>query len=253
MKGDQELLKAILQPELADDPLAFVLFAFPWGQATTPLEKYSGPREWQRAVLSELGGFVCAMQTHDYAKAEEKLDVFRKALASGRGIGKSALIAWIIFWFMSTRIGGTAIVSANTEAQLRTVTWGELGKWHTMLINKHWFELSATSVKPAKWFEQLVQTQLKRGTKYYYGEAKLWSEENPDAYAGAHNPLGMLLVFDEASGIPAPIWTVAEGYFTEPIPDRFWLAFSNPRKADGAFFECFHRNREFWLLCPSLL
>jgi hypothetical protein len=115
-----------------------------------------------------------------------------------------------------------------------------------MLINKHWFDLSATSIKPAKWFEQLVQEQLKRGTKYYYAEAKLWSEENPDAYAGAHNPLGLLLVFDEASGIPPPIWTVAEGYFTEPIVDRFWFVFSNPRKNAGAFFECFHRNRDYW-------
>ena len=81
---------------------------------------------------------------------------------------------------------------------------------------------------------------------YYYCQQKLWSEENPDAYAGAHNPLGMLLMFDEASGIPSPIWSVAEGYFTEPIIDRYWFAFSNPRKNEGAFFECFHRKRDFW-------
>ncbi len=246
LKGDNELIRALLDPAIADDPEAFVMFAFPWGKVGTPLARYKGPRTWQRGVLIALREFIHAMQRHDLQKAEEKLEVFRQAIASGRGIGKSALVAWIIFWFLSTRIGGTAIISANTEAQLRQITWGELGKWHTLLINKHWFDLSATSIKPAKWFEQLVQEQLKRGTKYYYAEAKLWSEENPDAYAGAHNPLGMLLVFDEASGIPAPIWTVAEGYFTEPIVDRFWLAFSNPRKNAGAFFECFHRNRDFW-------
>lgn len=244
--GQQDLVRALLDPEIADDPYGFVLFVFPWGKAGTPLARYQGPRTWQREVLAALGEYVRAMQLHDLQKAEEKLEIYKEAIASGRGIGKSALLAWIILWFMSTRIGGTAIVSANTEAQLRTVTWGELGKWHTMLINKHWFDISATAVKPSKWFETLVQDQLKRGTKYYYAEAKLWSEENPDAYAGAHNPLGMLLIFDEASGIPAPIWTVAEGYFTEPIPDRFWLAFSNPRKNSGAFFECFHRNRDFW-------
>jgi hypothetical protein len=53
-------------------------------------------------------------------------------------------------------------------------------------------------------------------------------------------------VFDEASGIPSPIWTVQEGVFTENIVDRFWLAFSNPRATDGAFFECFHKDRKFW-------
>lgn len=246
MRGEQELLQAILSPEIADNPLEFVLFAFPWGKAGTPLERHKGPRKWQREVLLALHEFIMAMQAHDYAQAEEKLKVYKEAIASGRGIGKSALLAWIGLWFMSTRIGGTVIISANTEAQLRTITWGEISKWHTMLINKHWFEVSATAVKPAKWFDQQVQKDLQRGTKYYYMEAKLWSEENPDAYAGAHNPLGLMLIFDEASGIPACIWAVAEGYFTEPIPDRFWLAFSNPRQNTGAFFECFHRNREFW-------
>lgn len=244
--AEQELVARILRPDIADDPEAFVMYAFPWGKRGTPLERHTGPRAWQRRVLAALREFIAAMQAHDYVGAEDKLEVFRKAIASGRGIGKSALIAWIIYWFMSTRIGGTCIVSANTETQLRTVTWGELGKWHAMLINKHWFDISATALKPAKWFDELVQNQLKRGTKYYYAEAKLWSEENPDAYAGAHNPLGMLLVFDEASGIVTPIWTVAEGYFTEPIVDRYWLAFSNPRSVSGAFFDCFGKNRRFW-------
>jgi hypothetical protein len=57
---------------------------------------------------------------------------------------------------------------------------------------------------------------------------------------------GEFSVFDEASGIPSPIWTVQEGVFTENIVDRFWLAFSNPRSNKGAFFECFNKNRELW-------
>ena len=161
--AEQALVAELMHPRLADDPLAFVLFAFPWGKPGTPLARNTGPRTWQAEVLVALRDFTHAMQEHDLAKAEEKMDVFKQAIASGRGIGKSALIAWIILWFMSTRVGGTAIVSANTEAQLRTVTWGELGKWHTLLINRHWFDLSATALKPAKWFEHLVQTQLQRG------------------------------------------------------------------------------------------
>lgn len=246
MRGEQELLQAILDPAIADNPLEFVLFAFPWGKPNTPLERFKGPRKWQEEVLLSLHKHVIAMQALDYQRAEEELKVFKKAVASGRGIGKSALVAWITFWFMSTRIGGTVVISANTEAQLRTVTWGELGKWHSMLINRHWFDLSATTIKPTKQFDHQVQKDLMIGTKYYYTEAKLWSEENPDAYAGVHNLLGVLLIFDEASGIAPQIWTVASGFFTEPVPDRFWLAFSNPRKNDGAFFECFHGDRESW-------
>jgi len=87
---------------------------------------------------------------------------------------------------------------------------------------------------------------LKKGARYWGAEGKLWSEENPDAYAGVHNHDGMMVIFDEASGIPDSIWSVAAGYFTEPIADRYWFAFSNPRRNSGYFFECFHSKRNFW-------
>jgi hypothetical protein len=45
------------------------------------------------------------------------------AVASGHGIGKSALVAWIILWAMSTLHDSRGMVSANTEGQLRTKTW----------------------------------------------------------------------------------------------------------------------------------
>ena len=70
--------------------------------------------------------------------------------------------------------------------------------------------------------------------------------ENPDAYAGAHNDDDMMVVFDEASGIPDSIWSVAAGFFTENTPHRFWCAFSNPRRNSGYFFECFNAKRDFW-------
>jgi hypothetical protein len=47
-KDDQRLLTDILT--LVDDPLAFVMFAFPWGKVDTPLAHVSGRRRclgWQ--------------------------------------------------------------------------------------------------------------------------------------------------------------------------------------------------------------
>ena len=173
-------------------------------------------------------------------------DVFRLAVASGRGIGKSALVSWLVLWMLSTRIGSTTIVSANSEAQLRSITWAEITKWLAMTINSHWFEISATKVAPAKWIAELVERDLKKGTRYWAIEGRLWSEENPDAYAGLHNSDGVFLVFDEASGIPDPIWDVAQGFFTENTPHRFWCAFSNPRRNQGYFYECFNAKRNFW-------
>jgi hypothetical protein len=174
------------------------------------------------------------------------MDTLREAVSSGRGIGKSALVSWLVLWMLTTRIGASVIISANSESQLRSVTWAELTKWAAMTINNHWFEISATKLVPAQWLCELVERDLKKGTRYWAAEGKLWSAENPDSYAGVHNQDGMMLIFDESSGIPNPIWEVGAGFFTENTPDRYWFAFSNPRRNEGYFFECFHAKRAFW-------
>lgn len=241
---EQKLMADLWSVAIKDDPLAFVMFTFPWGKPNTPLEKFKGPRTWQQDEL-------LAIKEH-IQNNKERMDLglapkmYQSAIASGRGIGKSSFVAWINLWMMSTRLGATCINTANTEAQLKSRTWAELGKWHTLSINSHWFERTALSLRPWPWFESALKTQLKVDTGYYYAQAQLWSEENPDAFAGAHNMAGLLLIYDEASGIPENIWTVSEGFFTEPILDRYWLTFSNPRRNTGAFYECFNKFRDYW-------
>jgi hypothetical protein len=256
----------IWDPAIADDLRAFVQFVFPWGKEGTPLHKFKEPRTWQLELLEEITDHIkvnkARMAEYEVQKKllprnlspidqEKRLEQwqpkkFQAATVSGRGIGKSSVVSWLDLWMMSTRLGSSTIVTANTEDQLKMKTWAELGKWHTLLINAHWFERSALSVKPNPWFEELLKSQLKIDTGLYYGKAQLWSEENPDAFAGSHNMAGMLLIMDEASGIPPAIWKVSEGFFTEPVLDRYWLVFSNGRRNTGTFFECFHKDREFW-------
>ena len=237
---EMELMSRLWTPAIKDDPLKFVLFTFPWGQKGTPLEHFAGPRKWQREVLQNLADHI----KQNNGKVD--YDTFRMATSSGRGIGKSALVSWLVIWMLTTRIGSTTIVSANSEAQLRSVTWAEITKWLSMSLNSHWFEVSATRVMPAKWLTELVERDLKMGTRYWGVEGRLWSAENPDAYAGVHNFDGVMLIYDEASGIDDTIWSVAAGFFTENTPNRFWLAFSNPRRNAGYFYECFHSKRDFW-------
>jgi hypothetical protein len=239
-EDEQELMARLWAPAIKDNPLAFVMFAFPWGQPGTPLEHFKGPRKWQREVLQSVGDHIKANN------GKTDFDTLRHAVSSGRGIGKSALVSWITIWMLSTRIGSTTIISANSESQLRSVTWAEITKWLAMSLNSHWFEVSATRLMPAKWITELVERDLKKGTRYWGVEGRLWSAENPDAYAGVHNFDGVLVVFDEASGIDDSIWAVTSGFFTENTPNRFWMAFSNPRRNTGYFYEAFNSKREFW-------
>lgn len=243
-KGEQSLMLELWDPAIVSSPLEFVMFAFPWGRVNTPLEHMKGPRGWQRETFEEITKHIKA---NDLRAAQGSLyEMWRSADASGRGIGKSAMVAMLTLWFQTTRIGATTIITANTEQQLKSRTMAELGKWTALSINAHWWEVQALSLKPAEWYGEAIKRDLKIDLGYYYAAAQLWSEENPDAFAGIHNHHGVMLVMDEGSGIPIPIWTVSEGFFTEPVPDRYWFAFSNPRRNSGAFFECFHKNRNFW-------
>lgn len=234
----------IWSANIKDDPYAFVMFAFPWGQKGTPLEHQAGPRRWQRELLERIKRQIAENRVLMANGKPPKM--LQRATASGRGIGKSSVVAWLVLWNMSCNLGSTTIVAANTEAQLKSRTWAELGKWHTLAINAHWFDRDTASLRPAGWFKEALARDLKVDFGYYYAQAQLWTEENPDAFAGVHNHNGVLLVFDEASGIPQPIFNVSEGFFTEPVLHRYWFCFSNPRRNTGPFFELFHKLRNYW-------
>lgn len=221
------------------------MWAYSWGEGD--LKNFNGPRRWQRDLMLEIEEYLKqAIQQKNITGVLP--DFFKHAVASGRGPGKSAFIGMISHWFMSTRIGGSTWVAANGEPQLRTKTFPEIAKWVARGINSEFFDINATSIQPALWFKQYIESPegLSKNCRYYYTSGQLWSNENPDAFAGAHNFDGEMAIFDEASGIPDAIWTVQEGVFTENIVDRFWLVFSNPRNVTGKFHDCFHVNRDRW-------
>lgn len=242
--GISEEQAAILGRVLSEDfywsPKKFVLWAYPWGEGR--LKKHKGPRKWQMDVMDDIEAYLRASyQTMNAGDGQRFGDFFREAIASGRGPGKSGLIGMLSHWFQSTRIGSSTWIAANGEPQLRTKTFPEIAKWVSLAINSDFFEINSTSIVPAKWFKEYIESPdgLGKSTRYYYISGQLWSNENPDAFAGAHNDDGELAIFDEASGIPDSIWEVQEGVFTEDIADRMWLAFSNPRRAIGSFYDCF--------------
>ena len=133
---EQQLIAKILT--FRDDPLAFVLFAFPWGQENTPLADHEGPRRWQREALEQMRDHI--LKNNNRVTQKQVPELMKLARASGRGIGKSAFLAWIAIWLFSCLPSSTVVVSANTEQQLKSTTFPEIRKWATMAINKRWFE-----------------------------------------------------------------------------------------------------------------
>jgi len=103
-------------------PLEAVLAWYPWGE--DDLKDSDGPDLWQKRVLARL-----------QRRLSENKHVIRIAVRSGHGVGKTALIAWLIHWFVSTRPNPQVVVTTNTKNQLETKTWRELAKWKPLTIN----------------------------------------------------------------------------------------------------------------------
>ena len=211
---------------LYSDPLAFVLWAFDWGQGA--LKDEEGPDEWQRQILADIRDNMMDVK-----------EALRYAVASGHGIGKTALICWLILWFICTRPNPQIIVTSNTGTQLATKTWRELSKWHQLIQHKALrdrYEHSATAFRhveaPLVWFASPIS----------------WSKDRSEAFAGAHED-HVLVLFDEASLIDDSIWEVTEGAMTTevgPLKTAIWIAFGNPTRNTGRFRECFGRFRHRW-------
>lgn len=220
-----------------NDPYAFVLGAYDWGVGE--LAKYpDGPDVWQTEVLQSIrDGILRVDEAIALAQAsgeEYAAEPVREATTSGHGIGKSALVAWIIDWAMSTEVGCRGRVTANTETQLKVTTWAELAKWHRLSITADLFKMTATS-------RFSIDPQHE---KTWRVDMVPWSAKNSAAFAGLHNHgKRILLVFDEASEIDDIIWEVAEGAMTDANTQIIWAVFGNPTKNSGRFRECFEGGR----------
>lgn len=210
------------------DPLGFVFYSFPWGEGV--LADYKGPEDWQIEVLIRIGQKLKAGEL----TLEEAI---REAISSGHGVGKSALVAWLILWALSTFEDTKGIVTANTETQLRTKTWPELQKWHQMFIAKHWFQMTATA----------IYSVAPEHEKTWRFDCIPWSEEKTEAFAGMHNKgKRIVVIFDEASAIPDKIFEVTEGALTDEKTEIIWLVCGNPTRNTGRFHACFNSLRHRW-------
>ena len=214
----------------AFDPLGFVRYAFPWGEGVLAER---GFEDWQREELEVIGEELKAGVSVSDAAAK----AIRRAVASGHGIGKSAFVAWVILWAMSTMPDTRAVVTANTEAQLKNKTWAELAKWHRLCLCGHWFDCTATA----------LISKLPGHEKTWRCDMVPWNEQKPEAFAGLHNQgKRILLVFDEASAVADSIWEVAEGALTDEDTEIIWVVCGNPTRNSGRFKECFGRFRHRW-------
>ena len=168
------------------DPVGFVKAAFDW--ENDPTLKGKAPQKWQLDILQGIKDKLPVSKT-----------ALRFAVASGHGIGKSALVAWLVLWGLCTYPDSRIVVTANTDTQLKSKTWPEVQKWYNKFILKDLFECTATT----------LSVRESAHAKTWQAAAIPWSKENSEAFAGLHNQgKRIILIFDEGSAIDNVIWQI---------------------------------------------
>lgn len=149
------------------------------------------------------------------------------AVKSGQGVGKTALEAGLIIWFLVCRPYSKVIATAPTMQQLYDVLWAEIAKW-----------LDTSKVK-----QLLTWTKTK---VYMNGDSERWfatakTATKPENMQGFHED-HMMIVVDEASGVSDPIMEAILGTLTGA--DNKLLLMGNPNRIEGVFFDAFNKDRD---------
>ncbi len=200
------------------DPYGWVLMAFPWGEPG-PMADMAGPDDWQRDFLIDLGNEIKKRGFNGV----DPVDPILMAVGSGRGAGKSALFAMLVWFVLSTRPGAKFTVSANSFTQLTTRTWAAIKEWGERCITRHWFTVNS-------------DLAYKIGRKDdWFATAQTCKKENSQSFAGqqaAQSTSGY--GFDESSTVPDEIFDVAESGLISGEPMMF--LFGNVTLRSGKLF-----------------
>jgi phage terminase large subunit len=156
----------------------------------------------------------------------------RIAVRSGHGVGKTALAAWAMTWFANTRAPFKIACTAPSAPQLFDVLFPETLKWFAALPDA-WRSL---------WDITSDHIRLK-ADKECFITARTSRLDQPEALQGVH-ATHVMLVCDEASGIPEPVFEAAGGSMSSS--GAITLLIGNPTRATGFFWRCCTLERDRW-------
>jgi phage terminase large subunit len=151
----------------------------------------------------------------------------RVSVRSGHGVGKTASLAWLIIWFILTRYPQKTIATAPTASQLFDALAAEVKVWIGKLP------------KPLQEILEIKseRIELKRDPAASFIAFNTSRAETPEALQGKHSD-NVLLIADEASGVPDPVFEASSGSMAGP--NRQMVLAGNPVRSSGLFWQTFN-------------
>ena len=162
------------------------------------------------------------------ASGERKMSV-----RSGHGTGKSTTSSWAMLWYVLLRFPNKVVVTAPTSGQLFDALFAELKRWINELPPQLQVLLTVKSDR----------VELTAAPAEAFISARTSRAETPEALAGVHSQ-NVLLVVDEASGVPEKVFEAASGSMSGHSATTILL--SNPTRSSGTFFESQTRLASTW-------
>jgi len=162
------------------------------------------------------------------ARGERKISV-----RSGHGLGKSTTLSWSMLWFILFRFPCKVVVTAPTTAQLYDALFAELKRWVNEMPDALRVLLEVKSDR----------VELAAAPSEAFISCRTSRAETPEALAGVHSD-NVLLVADEASGVPEPVFEAASGSMSGH--NATTILAGNPTRSSGTFFLTHTRLAEHW-------
>ena len=167
------------------------------------------------------------------------------SIMSGHGTGKDAWTAWAILWFLCCFPFPKIPCTAPTQHQLRDILWGEIHKW---MRHAHNSEGGFKIMDWLTWQSERVFLTEHAGREWYAVartcNTKAAADEQAETVAGFHEDY-MMIVADEASGVPDPVYRPLEATMTGKL--NFAILIFNPTRSTGFAIETQQKDRTNWI------
>ena len=154
----------------------------------------------------------------------------RIAVKSGKGVGKTSSVSFLIIWFLCCFDNPKIVCSAPTAATLYSALWSEIALWLNRSAVKDIFDHTATKL------------YLKEEPKTWYCEPR--TAKDPISMQGIHQE-NLLIIVDEASGLRQDIFESLDTTLTGK--NNKLCLIGNPNLVTGPFAESFGKFSDRWV------
>lgn len=166
------------------------------------------------------------------------------SVRSGHGVGKSTAASWAAIWFVCTRYTCKVVITAPTSSQLYDALFAELKAQLKKLPDGRPDEAGNPMPDLYSLFEvKTDRVELRAAPQEVFISARTSRAEQPEAMQGIHAD-NVLLIADEASGVPEAVFEAAVGSMSGD--EACTVLLGNPTQSTGYFYDSHHRLKDDW-------